>query len=774
MSVPRQSSPIEINSFVGGLVTEVSPLTFPANASLDENNFILNQDGSRNRRLGMDFEEGYSLINTETYRGADNKSAFSFYKWENAGGDYTKTLLVVQLGYQIKVFDPSYLGITSLSSNLLYTHNFATTLANQNFSYATIDGVLYIATGEKQVYTLTFSSGAFSLGSFRLKIRDTFGVKDVFASVDYRSGNNISKRPTTLTAQHLYNLRNQSWALPRKVWGPETIEDPIEEFFDYSSVSYPSNADSVPYALMPDNDDSDDRITERFNAKFIYTNPIGTTPAPMGYFIIDALDRGISRNQSLTTLATDHPELVYSQPTLQEDITPGGASVIAEYAGRVFYSGFSGEVLNGDEYSPKMSSYVLFSKLINKIADASQCYQDGDPTSSQEPDLLDTDGGLLRIEGAYGIVKLVSLGRALFVVAANGIWTIQGGSDYGFNANNYFVSKVTEAGCRSVGSIVVVDDSFMYWSNDGIYHVSQNQVGDWVSSNISDKTIKTYYNNISQEEASAANGSYDSYEKKVKWVYSNSLNLTSEVKELNFDLALAAFYPSTIANNASGIPKVIGAIEVPPFRINEINEEVISNGELVSANTEQVVVRTEVQQNGLKELYYVAITDYSPLTYTFSYYRDETFFDWVSYDAVGYDAPAYLLTGYLSAGDYQRYKSVDHITFHFRRTEDGFYADGNGDLFPLHPSSCKVQARWEWTNSIIGGRWSPEFQAYRYNRLYMPSGEADLFDDGHSVISTKNKLRGKGRVLSLYLKTEPGKDCNILGWSMVVSINGNI
>lgn len=770
----RQASPIEISTFVGGLVTEASPLTFPPNASLDENNFILNQDGSRNRRLGMDYEDSYVIVNTGTYRGSGNKSAFTFYKWENAGGDYNKTLLVVQLGYQIKVFDPSSLGISSLSSNLLYTYNFPTTLVNQHFSYATIDGVLYIATGEKEISTITYNSGSFTYSDFTLKIRDTFGVKDVSAGVDYREGNNISKRPQVLTKWHLYNLRNQSWALPRKVWGPETIEDPIQEFFDYSSKYYPSNSDYVPYALMADNDDSDDRITQRFNAKFIYTNPIGNTPAPIGHFIIDALERGTSRNTNLTNLAADHTELVYSDPTLSQDKTPGGASVITEYAGRVFYSGFSGEVIDGDEYSPKMSSYVLFSKLINKTADAGQCYQDGDPTSSEEPDLLDTDGGLLRIEGAYGINKLVSLGKALFVIASNGIWSIQGGSDYGFNATNYFVTKITEAGCISPNSIVVVDNSFMYWSNEGIYHLAQNQVGDWSASNISNKSIKSYYNAISSEDIRYAQGAYDSFEKKVRWVYSNSLSQTGDVKELVFDLALAAFYPSTISTDVNGLPKVIGAIEVPPFRLTEVDEEVISNGELVSSNTEQVIVKSNVTSSGLRELYYVTVTGYEPLTYTFSYYKDDTFYDWVSFDSVGFDAPAYLLTGYLSGGDHQRYKTIDYVTFHFRRTEDGFSADELGDLYPTHPSSCKVQARWEWTDSVNSGRWGPEFQAYRYNRLYMPTGPLDTYETGHSVISTKNKLRGKGRVLSLYIKTEPGKDCNLLGWSMVVSTNGNV
>ena len=56
--MPQSNQTGEFNTFVGGLVTEASPLTFPENASIDEANFELDRNGSRSRRLGMDYEEG--------------------------------------------------------------------------------------------------------------------------------------------------------------------------------------------------------------------------------------------------------------------------------------------------------------------------------------------------------------------------------------------------------------------------------------------------------------------------------------------------------------------------------------------------------------------------------------------------------------------------------------------------------------------------------------------------------------------------------------------
>jgi hypothetical protein len=43
---------LEFNTFVKGIITEAGPLTYPDGASLDEANFVLNRDGSRQRRFG--------------------------------------------------------------------------------------------------------------------------------------------------------------------------------------------------------------------------------------------------------------------------------------------------------------------------------------------------------------------------------------------------------------------------------------------------------------------------------------------------------------------------------------------------------------------------------------------------------------------------------------------------------------------------------------------------------------------------------------------------
>ena len=59
-----QKAEAAYRSFVKGLITEANQLTFPDNASIDESNFVLNRDGSRTRRLGLDYENDFGIVNT--------------------------------------------------------------------------------------------------------------------------------------------------------------------------------------------------------------------------------------------------------------------------------------------------------------------------------------------------------------------------------------------------------------------------------------------------------------------------------------------------------------------------------------------------------------------------------------------------------------------------------------------------------------------------------------------------------------------------------------
>lgn len=765
----RQSNAIEFNNFVAGLITEATPLNFPDNASLDEDNFVLNTNGSRQRRLGMDFENGSTQVGTNVYPPVGAEVAFTTTKWTNAGGDPLKTLIVVQTGNEIRVFDSSS---APLSEGLIYNKSFDVPLDTQ-FSYAVVDGVLIMATGQSTVASFKYTSGSITYSALTLLVRDLFGLEEVVEGVNLKQGSGVVYRPTTVTSKHVYNLRNQTFALPRLLYGsPSPATDTITNFVSVSGGKLPSNSDSVVYALYANTAYTPDPVSKRFKASELIDNPIGTFPAPKGYFIIDALSRGPSRVVEYNKLRAANPSLGYPIASLPSDTTPGGASVVAEYAGRVWYGGFSGTLIDGDESSPRMASYLLFSQLVEDASDIVSCYQDGDPTSTEVPELLDSDGGFLRVEGAYGIVAMVSVGTSLMVVASNGVWSIRGGSDYGFKATNYLVSKISNRGCTAPGSVVVIDNSFMFWGDDGIYNVAPNQFGEYIATNITERTIQTFYNNIDGLDRKSVRGVYDSYERKAKWVYRNRLNSVGDPRELVLDIALGAFYPNTIGTmNEDRLPMVTSGVQVPPYNLSGSQDAVTVLGDIVTTPSGIVTITDQVATATTRETVYISLVQkYPNVVFAFSQYNNDTFTDWVKYNGVGRDAPAYLLTGWTGGGDFQRNKQVPYVNFHFTKTEDGF----DVEFVPLNQSSCLVSAQWDWSNSANSGQWGKKFQAYRFKRHYIPATSADTFDNGYSVVNTKNKLRGKGKVLSMLIETEPKRDLRLLGWSMMMGSNANV
>lgn len=769
--MPKQRSLVEQTTFAQGLITEANPLTFPANASIDEDNFIIQKQGTRRRRLGIDYETNSVTINTSTLPSAfSGQSVFSSYAWKSAGGNPNITVSVIHIGDKIFFLDNS---TSPISGNLIYTHDLGGIYSF--ISFASVDGLLVVAKGERGLLVFSYESGVITEETIYLKMRDLFGVSDLDGGTDLTQGIGLLKRPTTLTQNHRYNLRNQSFNVPRLPKTGDILGDTITSFYAVNG-SYPSNSDAIGYSFYP-NVDETNKTVERYIAEDAIGNTIGSFQASKGHFIIDVINRGASRLSEYAKLLSTEPLLDYPLTSLPVDSGGNGANVVGEYAGRVWFGGFNSEnTLGKDSTTPYLMSYVFFSQLVKGISDISRCYQEADPTSREQSDLVDTDGGFLRISGAYGIVGFKTLKDSLLIFAANGVWRVFGG-DTGFTATSYIVSKITDHGCTSPNSIVEADAGVAYWGDDGIYLVTLNEFGDYVSTSISQNTIQSLYEDVSSLDKLYCFGAYDSYERKIRWIYRNNLLTTQPVKELVLDLNLNAFYPSTFNSITGDRPKPVCFIETPPFSLASLEVGVVANEVDVVAGTDPVIITEQTLEDGLRELMYVVLVENHAtgyLQFTLAYAKDLEFLDWKSFDSVGVDAAGYLLTGYLVGGDTQRKKTVPYLTTHFLRTEDGFTDDGFGDLTPTSPSSCLIQAQWEWTNSANSKRWGREFQAYRYNRLYFPTNISDPYDTGHHLITTKNKIRGHGRALSLLMKTEPGKDCRILGWSMITGVDGNV
>lgn len=764
----KKSARAELNNLVKGIITEASPVNFPSGATRDEQNFELNKDGTRDRRLGMDYETGYQL----RLFGVSNTVAFNTFRWKSPGGIANKEFLVTQVGSFIYFYDNTK---EAISPNLVMGYEIGSADSNNRFSFTSVGKYLVVATGKKELVGFAYENDVVTKFEYRLKIRDLFGI-DAFYNIsgtneDLTTDERIDYRPATLTDAHAYNLRNQSWGVARSTGGSNR-SDPITLYTAENTAFFPNNCDVVWTGMY--NKTSADEV---FSGWKCIRSSDGKIPAAKGYFIIDALDRGNSRVVEYEKNQNTQGFSMYgiSSSSIPTDSTPTGASEVVEFAGRVFYSGFSGEVVDGDGKSPDMSTYVLFSRLIRNKNDLGRCYQEGDPTGRGTTDIVDTDGGFIRISGAKNIRNLIALKDAVIVVSENGAWSIKGGGEYGFTSTNYKVDKICSFGTIAKHSAVSDGATAFYWSDNGISAISKNQYGEFQWESLSKDTIKALYESFEVFNNESITGTFDTYENRIRWLFTEKQYFTpgNVTKELVLDITLGAFYIFKV-NTIDGGPEIVSSFNTPSYKVSELDDPIYVGEDQVLSDTDIVLGETSVRSEGLRSVKYMTVVPFENfINITFSSYNNPRFRDWEAYNGVGVDANAFMLTGEIVADDTSIYKQVPYLVTHFRRTEEGM-EEVDGQLVPKKQSSCLIRSQWEWANSINSNKWGSSFQAYRYKRLYMPSGIDDLYDTGFELITTKNKIRGRGRAFSFYVETEPYKDCRIVGWSLSVNGNSNV
>ena len=566
---------------------------------------------------------------------------------------------------------------------------------------------------------------------------------------------------------HIYNLWNQGWGVPRmKAKAGEDIESPLITLAKEEGY-IPASSDSVLSVLHPDTSVEVNRTADRFHPKDLTANPGGSFAAPYGRYIIDALDRGGSRqeafNRDIKANDSARPLILNDQ-----EQTTGGCTTVGSYASRIWYAGFTGDTYGS---TLPMSNKVLYSQLGEKGVSA--CYQEADPTSKDAPDSLSTDGGYVTIQGMDTVVKLIETDTSLLVFATNGVWAIAGDDGNAFTPLTQAVTKVNTKGCASPNSIVQIDNIIYYWSDDGIYQIQATGFASFQLASISKETINDLIITQSAEDLAGVSGVYDDRLEQIIWTM-DTRGGSIKRRELIYHRLINSYtinaYNSLTRNNKDGKlvdTSVIGVAQVPVFSPDKKAIRVFAGDDTVMAGTDQVVtdeatntgIRTRVTRLVLSTASDgsgVSNIEFGTLTNT----------DFLDYGII--DAEAFMLTGYVTGGDTMRYKDVPWLVTHLRKTEGVITDVGVTD-----ESSCYCQAQWNWTSDPAAQMWGSPIQVYRLLRGRW-GFTGDTVAKGTEVVTSKTKLRGRGRTVSLKFYTEPGKDCQLLGWNILAGITANV
>lgn len=728
-----QASVKDAFTFVGGLVTEGGYFITPENSYKDGVNVVPQMDGTIERRNGLDYEDDYALHAAGISLDNKNLWAFTTGTWSTVAGSGNRDFIVAQLGRYLHFYNAAT-GSTSASRNTAYSIDLNTYKVPGNInttgvaicSFASTYGRLIVTSADTLPIIITYTPvvgdenawGTFSIEAVDIQIRDFKGVplidsggNTVAIDVEYTEAEWVALGIDIADVK--YNLYNQGW-----------LDVQIDAYKTANADKLPANTKSWIYGKD---------VNDNFDSAVLNKQDFGNSPAPKGHFVID--------------------------PFIDTTYRP---KVCAFFAGRTWYAGMPSSDLLGT---------IFFSQVLDTVDKVGNAYQTNDPTSEVISDLEDDDGGTVEIPEAGEIVALQPLGRGIMVLATNGVWFISGINE-GFKASSHAVARVSSVGCVSGKSTVIVEDSLLYWSNSGIYAVSAGNASEFSAINISDKNIKTFYQDIPVLGKLYAEGTYNATDKTIYWLYSNTVTSGTDSGRFNkntilaFDLRLTSWYWFSINTTLGVIPV---SIEVT----KETNTVTNAYGVLVGADTvisgADTVIANINNISGTRKLYkiltlhLVTSNNYSVTYSDFANTRDSStkFKDWYKYNTAGVENQAYFITGYNMGGNGPaRAKVGQYLTVFMKRTETTFDANAN----PTNQSGCLMQSRWDFTDNIYPGKWADDVQVYRQLRPFF-ANPSSTFDDGYPLVISKNKLRGRGKAVQFKFASETGKDMKIVGWT---------
>ncbi len=557
-------------------------------------------------------------------------------------------------------------------------------------------------------------------------------------------------RPTTLTADHNYNLRNQGWprefacAVRANGNGGYASVDPVA--FTFEKIGkYPSNADIIFYSKLAVAEDPES--LGAYSPWDLHKTSFGNTPAAKGHFILPYFDKNRQLASGISGIYNPSRDKINDRPVSVEF-----------YSGRVFYLMPNGE--------------LLYSQVLTDIYRADYCYQEADPTAEDINELVATDGGVLDIAGIAKAQKIISVGSQLALLADNGVWSISGSGDESFSAVSQEIRKITNMGCMNGDSAVEAEGLVFYWSQGGIYVLTPNEVsGGLIAQNLSEMTIQTFYLSITPAARMNARGFYDEESKKIFWLYNDSEEYDGVEfrykynRALIFDVVLKAFYSYSMDLD-DAYPFLAGMLQKKANSYESVTEVVTDSGVDVTDDGEDVTttLTSKVTADVKIKLLTFKKNENGKYQYTLSEFKNNTMLDWVE-ETGGIDYSSVVETGEDLAGDLISEKEVNTLYTFFKRTETTTVANDEGGLEFDYPSGCLMKAKWAWADTPASGQWSEAQQVYRLNRHWIPTGIGE-FPYGYDVVQNITNVRGKGRAVSIRFESQTGKDFHLLGWSI--------
>jgi hypothetical protein len=614
----------------------------------------------------------------------------------------------------------------------------------------------------------------------QLVIRDFAGIEDELEDDDH---------PTTLSDEHLYNLRNAGWES-----GDVTQYNTDESQYPARQQHYISG---LIRALTASTSYDEDGVRS-FSSTKLAAEPFGTAPAPGGHFKLDPFDTTATNGggafpietwiiggttggvQTITATVTGHPFAATETVTIygqQSQLTydygdPGFPSLHTfpwSFDGAYDITAttvntFDFDIVFPEDFDSWANQYEQLGNVVSSVTNPNGVVTTVRPTTNAyfagRAWYAGTPGGVLgqtvyfsqiiRTSKQYGLCHQVadptselvpdlveSDGGELFIPEAGRILKLQpfGQSMLVFSANgvweidggsNRYFDAIDYSIRRVTGSGCISGESVIEAEDNIIYASEEGAYRIFVDP----EARVLVAENFTREKVQSKWAEIDSIHK------SSMKTLFDPVKKRILFMYDTSASPTVRTWNYREVLLYDARLDAwYKYSFSDPTDFAIATYVKGFTKPDQYAASGEAT---IKVLSFVTAAGLD-----WNEFSDDTTFE----DFAELDAPAYLVTGYESMGDHSKDKQVRYITTFMSRIED---------------SSLSFRGRWDFADADISGKWAPSVEAYRPPRLWVGAHGAD----GYPVVTSKHTLPGQGQVLSLRFDTKDGADAVLYGWTI--------
>jgi hypothetical protein len=383
---------------------------------------------------------------------------------------------------------------------------------------------------------------------------------------------------------------------------------------------------------------------------------------------------------------------------------------------------------------------------------------------------LKADDGAWIYAGDLGAIKrIIPYRTGLLIFTDENIWYLNAPSGY-FNPYDFTFDKISDTRVSGKDSFILIDNKLFFWAESGMYLIYPDEnTGLPKLQNISENKIQKWYESLLPEGRRQSIGVYNKTQNECRWLYQRAaqdfanLDKQKYFDELILSLDTGSFTLNKYERNDDTF--------IMDFVPDNAVEESFENASVTVGGVEVVAGGVPVYAEFLATFRYTSEYKYvirdGGTQARLAALKDNNFVDFLG--SVGFpngvDAKAYIKSGWFTFQDTQRKKTPNWLTVTCQATESGY--DVDQDVL-LTPSSCMASAYWDYANDDYSAKVHGPYETYRLNRLYFPN--TNEWEYGQDFITTKNKIRGRGRTLQFKYETSPSKDCRLYSWGY----NGNV